>query len=55
MLRDRYLSTHSGAHEKTTLKTAGTHFKHLVATLEVRRAGCLADGIQEWGSKGPWL
>jgi integrase len=32
-LRDRYLSTHAGAHEKTTLKTAGTHFRHLIATL----------------------
>src|SRR5687768_13694163 len=32
-LRDRYLATHSGAHEKTTLKTAGTHFRHLIATL----------------------
>lgn len=32
-LRDRYLTTHAGAHEKTTLRTAGTHFKHLLATL----------------------
>lgn len=32
-LRDRFLSTHAGAHEKNTLYTAGIHFKHLVATL----------------------
>ena len=32
-LRDRFLSTHAGAHEKNTLYTAAIHFKHLVATL----------------------
>jgi len=32
-LRDQYLKTHARAHEKTTQKTAGTHFKHLVGTL----------------------
>jgi hypothetical protein len=35
-LRGRYVATHSGAHEKTTLKTAETHFKHLAATLGER-------------------
>jgi integrase len=32
-LRDRFLATHVGAHEKNTLYTAGIHFKHLIATL----------------------
>jgi integrase len=32
-LRDRYLATHEGAQEKTSLNTARTHFKHVVATL----------------------
>lgn len=33
MLRDRYLAGHGSAHEKSTQKTARTHFKHLVTTL----------------------
>lgn len=32
-LRDRFLATHVGAHEKNTLYTAGIHFKHMIATL----------------------
>ena len=32
-LRDRFLSTHAGAHEKNTLYTARIHFNHLIATL----------------------
>ncbi len=32
-LRDRFLSSHAGAHEKNTLYTARIHFGHLVATL----------------------
>jgi integrase len=36
MIRDRFLATHAGAHEKNTLYTAGIHFKHLIATLGER-------------------
>jgi integrase len=32
-LRDRFLSTHAGAHEKNTLYTAKIHFGHLARTL----------------------
>jgi integrase len=32
-LRDRFLATQEGAQEKSSLKTARTHFKHVVATL----------------------
>lgn len=35
-LRDRYLATHARAKETSTLKTARTHFVHLVATLGER-------------------
>ena len=33
VLRDRFLTTHAGAHEAGTLGTARTHFKHIAATL----------------------
>ncbi len=32
-IRDRYLATYSEANEPSTLKTARTHFRHLIATL----------------------
>lgn len=32
-LRDRYLETHAGAHEKSSLYTTRIHFKHLVRVL----------------------
>ena len=32
-LRDRFVATHSGAHESKSLYTTGIHFKHLVSTL----------------------
>ena len=32
-LRDRFLATHVGAHERNSLYTAGIHFKHMIATL----------------------
>jgi hypothetical protein len=35
-LRDRYLATYAHANENSTLKTACTHFRHLIATLGPR-------------------
>jgi hypothetical protein len=53
-LRDRFIDARRGGREKSTQKTTGTHFKHLVATLGERfplskltRAGNLRHDDQE--------
>ncbi|OJW17050.1 MAG: recombinase XerD [Planctomycetales bacterium 71-10] len=48
-LRDRYLATHEGAHEKSTLYTAGIHFKHLIQTLgdDYRLSGLAQADLQK--------
>ena len=48
-LRDRYLATHEGAHEKSTLYTAGIHFKHLIETLgdDYRLSGLAQADLQK--------
>ncbi|OJW19511.1 MAG: hypothetical protein BGO49_09340 [Planctomycetales bacterium 71-10] len=48
-LRDRYLATHEGAHEKSSLDTAAIHFKHLIETLgdDYRLSGLAQADLQK--------